>query len=375
MLGCGGDRIEKTAELPSGYAGLPMHAWDPALLREGPVEHLFFGNLFCEDKTGRLSYSKGPGDSEFCRRVVFAIGYGVRDLRKGPGFKFRSTPVFLPSAASWDNNYVETPSVAKRGNTYYLAYSAWPKLPLENKRYQIGVASLDSKNLAADLLNTAVVFKRLRKNPVIPRNNDTGSGFDRENTQEPSLVYRPDLDRFEIYYVGIRARQPLAPDQPLKDIAQLGLGRVCFNNIFNKVPCSRVVTANPVLLNTNMPDVSFYGGKYFLAYSGLNELRSARARFPYGYKKIYLRSSVNGVDWGKPTALLKRSFNSANERDGIHSASVSFGEAGAFTAAYQGWKLIPGADCIKNGRRIMLPDAAGNCQQSALLIVQGQRGR
>lgn len=371
LAGCGRDKLERTLELPSGYAGLPMQAWDPALLREGTAEHLFFGNLFCQDKAGHLSYTKDPRDKEFCGKVVFAIGYAFRDVRKGPGFTFRETPVFLPSADSWDNNYVETPSVAKRGDTYYLAYSAWPKLPLGNKRYQVGVAALESKDLAADLLVKGAVFKRLRKDPVIARGSDADSGFDRENAQEPSLIYDPRRDRFELYYVGIRAKQPLPPDARLNDIAQLALGRACFDKGFNKTPCSGA-PENLMLLNANMPEVSFQGGRYYLVYSDLNDLRKAGAGFPYGYKKIYLRTSVDGAAWDGPAALLERPFNKVNELDGVHSASLSVTEAGAFTLVYQGWGLPQNGDCLKNGARVMLPFAAGLCRQSTLVLAEGR---
>ncbi|HIF01726.1 MAG TPA: hypothetical protein EYG03_10380 [Planctomycetes bacterium] len=239
-------QFTKTRNIPAGVAGNPVMFWDPFILRDGPKVHLFFGTVFCQ-KQGRAHVSwnpENPGDCAFRDEdLFFAIGYGFLDERQGTAIQFRPTPVLYPGKpGSWDDYYVETPALVRKSDTYYLFYSAFPRAAA--KRYQIGAATLQvgsGESLEDALLRDEKTFERFSDEPIL-RPSRTGLHFDRDNTQEPSILLRNN-GQFELYYLGIRATKANSSDQigdaPLIDGSQfqeIGFGRVLLDENLQRVP-------------------------------------------------------------------------------------------------------------------------------------------
>lgn len=354
----------------SGMTNTPMNLWDPYIHEDQKGTHLFFGTLFCRLKTQyTLFYS--PGSCEI-DKSIFAIGYGFK--AKGENdFRFRSSPVLDPGAqGQWDDNYVETPSLVKVEGNYFLFYSAWNKKAW--KRYQIGVAKLESDSLNQLLLSDQK-FSRIFSIPLIAPTH-SGTDFDRENTQEPTAVWNEEKERFEVYYIGIRANQKgstlsLSPEAPLDDkfadIKEIGFGRKCFDINLRSLDCE-----NHASLSTrfddfsrldfiNMPEVKINNGQYWLFYSDLSSAGSDND-FPYGYKRTSYRTSYDGLNWSAPSIIQETLGR------GVHSPTVTFGPSG-FSVFAQSWWFINAnepKDCFEN--YFSLPHL-NECQNTSFVIL------
>jgi len=376
-------RFRKTRNIPAGVAGNPIMFWDPFILREGPKVHLFFGTVFCQ-KQGRAHVSwdpKNPGDCAFKdEELFFAIGYGFLDERQGSAIQFRPTPVLYPGKpGSWDDYYVETPALVNRAGTYFLFYSAFPKATA--KRYQIGAATLTlsgGESLEQALLSGEQTFNRFGNGPILAPGR-TGSHFDRDNTQEPSILYRN--GRFELYYLGIKATKPNS-SVPIGDAAlidgsqfqEIGFGRVLFDDKLRRIPSD---DDHRAFLSTqfqesgvtgdlvNIPQIMFHDGRYHMFYAPLDGTGPSHQNSSIAY-----RSSSDGIEWSQPKGLLQKGTGQ-EDNWGIMAPCPSI-NGGRFELVFTAWghwsKLAP-TQCLKG--RFRTPVGIGTDHQGCLSMSLG----
>lgn len=364
--------------------------WDPYVLKEGSKTHLFFGSLFCKSPAGYQLFWD-PQQPKACdlKEVIFAIGYGFKAHPQDPGYKFRSSPVLAPAApGQWDDHYIETPAVIRVEQDTYLFYSAWNQR--QWKRYQIGVARLTSPTgpLEQTLLQTDRPFQRLQPDPLLPYSGQL-QRFDRENTQEPSVVYRD--GRFELFYLGIQARnkqsqQPLG-NGPLDDSAEfesLSLGLACFDRQLQHQPCPQQLDQQPLLQTTfkqgqaqgamvNIPEVRWSEAlqRYLLFYTDF-----ATGTGPqFQGNQIAWRHSVDLKNWSAAQMALAPG---ADPEANWGLASPSFQLQGRqLELYYTGWGLHqptqpqPGA-CFQERFRTPLDPQHQRCISASLGYAQAQ---
>lgn len=347
--------------LPSGVWGHPMMTWDPDNIREGSKVHLFFASLFCK-RDGSWYFSWNPAEPAACSidEVFFSIGYAFKDEAVSDEFTFRPTPLMAPGVAgAWDDDQIETPEVIRQGSKVLLFYSSMPKNTVVPKqksaRYQIGVATIDladhnSASLEDLLLNDVQLrFQRHPANPIVPRSKLL-TRFDRENTQEPSVIYRD--GRFELFYLGIRADKrgtnlPLADDEPLLDTTadyrELGLGRICLDDHLERQACPlddgpimtmKYLASGPEGTLINMPNVYWHDNLYHLFYTAEGD-----GGDNHKGQQIFYRNSPDLVHW-TPARLVISGGENAEDNWAVHSPAVALVETPQgplFEMVYQAW--------------------------------------
>ncbi len=385
--------FNQVGSLPSGMWGRPMMAWDPDIIREGSKVHLFFASLFCL-KDNEWHYSWNPDDFKACSidKVFFSIGYGFKDESLSSEFTFRRTPLIDPGTpGAWDDDQIETPEMIQHGSKIHIFYSSMPKNPhtpgTKSARYQIGVASLDLADYAATsmedlfLNRPEVRLQRNANNPIVPRSKILDR-FDRENTQEPTVIYRN--GRFELFYLGIRANKkgtnlPLDDDESLldstADFKEFGLGRVCLDDEFRKRSCSddateidpNVSPLVPVGSFTNMPNIYWHQNLYYLFYTAAGGQGDNHQG-----EKIFFRTSPDLVTWSQETVAV--AGNESTEYNwGVHSPAVAVIDSPQgfiFEIVYQAWGVGSRGDdnpyCIKNRFRVSTNTDPTLCNSTAL---------
>ncbi len=376
-------QFRKTRNVPAGVAGNPIMFWDPFVLREGPKVHIFFGTIFGQ-RQGRAHVSWNPEDPSECafkdEELFFSIGYGFLDERQGPTIRFRPTPVIYPGkAGAWDDYYVETPSLVRKDDTYHLFYSAFPRA--KAKRYQIGAATLNLGNgesLEQTLLPGEQLFKRFGKGPILPPSR-TGSDFDRDNTQEPSILYRN--GRFELYYLGIKATKPNSSeridDLPLaagSQFQEIGFGRILLDDKLGRIPSendhqaflsTRFEKTGIVGDLVNIPQVIFHDGRYHMFYAPLDGTGP-------NHKDSYIayRSSVDGVDWSEPRRLLSKGEGQEDNWGLMAPCPSVKGEKFELVfTAWGHWSQLAPTECFKG--RFRTPVGVGTDYQGCLSMSLG----
>ena len=382
-----------TNMMASGVWGNPMMAWDPDIIREGNKVHFFFASLFCK-KDNDWYFSWNPDDFNACsiQNVSFSIGYAFKDESVSDKFVFRPTPLIeLGKIGEWDDGQIETPEVIRRGSKYFMFYSAMPKnrkTPNDKSaRYQIGVASIDLADHGGsslqDLLlkDTQIRFQKNIANPILPNSNIIDR-FDRENTQEPTVIYRD--GRFELFYTGIRAdkkgtNQPLDQDEALLDNAEfreIGLGRICLNDALSRQACPlddkplltmKFTPGGPEGTMVNMPNVYWHQNRYYLFYT-----RDGGKDDNHQGEKIYYRTTLDLINWEKENLIIAGG-ESDEDNWGVHSPAVAMidtDRGSFFEMVYQSWGVGPrGEDnpfCIKKRFRVSTNSDAKLCNSTAI---------
>lgn len=375
--------FKRIETITAGIKEKPIMFWDPYILKEGNDTHLFFGTLFCK-KGSQYNIAWNPQQPTDCqlKDVIFAIGYGYRKNGSGE-FIFRKQPVLYPGTiGSWDDNYIETPSVVKVKNKYYLFYSAWNKR--QWKRYQIGVAMLKgSGELQKELLEKNRQFKRLLAEPLLPRSS-IPHRFDRDNTQEPSVIFKDGT--FELFYIGIRASkkgkdipsgEPIG-EGPLRDsqsiFEELGFGQACFNSELKNIPCKNQLAKEALLTTTfkgdnfkgdyiNIPEIRYFNGRYYLFYTDFSTGKGPL----FKGNEIKYRTSVNLIDWSWPKLVLGPSTK-GEDNWGLSAPTFAFGD-NSIELYYSGWGLFSpskGDLCLQDRFRIALNLKHSQCVSSNL---------
>ena len=279
--------------ISSGRAGLPIIATDPAVYFDEEGYHLFYSTFFCR-RDGDHAYSFDPANPGACdiSKAFTSIAYAFSDDR-GMTWRFRQTPVVLPTESGFAAYRIETASFMRRGGTAYLVFSADGTRDGRQftARYQIGLAtlSLGTRSVRANLLDESRRFQ-LRPTPLLPYDLRPGR-FD-NNVQEPSITVGP--QGIELYYIGLGFKLPDQPlDAPGQTITNVGLGRAVLDDQLNVVSRS----ANPILGGVNITEVRYFDHSYHLfATTFGGEAHRGEA--------ISYATSTDGLRWSSPVVIL-----------------------------------------------------------------------
>jgi len=281
--------------ISSGRAGWPAVAFDPDIYVDDEGYHLFYTTLFCRAAYG-YSYSWDPANPGRCNimNAVGSIAYAFSN-DQGLTWRYRETPVVLPSDSGFDSAKIETAFVFRLGDTLYLSYSADGNRGSQKftSRYQIGLATLvlGGRSVRAAMMDDSTRFQR-RPTPWLTYDLRAGR-FD-NNVQEPSVVVRP--DGIFLYYVGLGLLLPEQPvEAPGQQITSVGLGRAEFDPDLNVISRS----ASTLLEGANITEVRYFDGAYHLFAT-----TPSPGEFHRGARLSHSRSP-DGVHWSPSTLLLE----------------------------------------------------------------------
>lgn len=279
--------------ISSGRAGLPIVATDPSVYVDDEGYHLFYSTFFCQ-RDGGHSYSWDPANPGACdiNKTFTSIAYAF-SADRGLTWRFRQTPVVLPTESGFAAYRIETSSFARRGNTAYLVFSSDGTRDgkVFTARYQIGLAtlSLGSRGVRATLLDESQRFQ-LRPTPLLSYDLRPGR-FD-NNVQEPSITVGP--QGIVLYYIGLGFKLPDQPlDAPGQGISNVGLGRAVLDDQFNVVSRS----SNPIMGGVNITEVRYFDNAYHLfATTFGGEAHRGEA--------ISYATSTDGMRWSSPVVVI-----------------------------------------------------------------------
>ena len=281
--------------ISSGRIGWPILTSDPAVYIDEEGYHLFYTTFFCRGPEGP-NYSWDPTNPTACaiNNALTSIAYAF-SADEGLTWKFRSSPLMMPSDSGFDAVKIETASVFRMGDTLYMAYCAYGNRDGRpyTSRYQVGLAQLplNGRSIRTLLLDDTVEFQRHSAEPLLAADERPGR-FD-NNVQEPSVVVRP--DGIEVFYLGLGLK---LPDQPIgvsgQGITGVAMGRAVLDRQFNVVSRS----SSPVLLGVNMPEVHYIDGAYHAFATTL-----APGEVHHGGGLNYA-VSPDGLTWSTPQEIL-----------------------------------------------------------------------
>src|SRR3989475_12785395 len=105
---------DRQPTISSGRAGRPVVAFDPAIYVDDEGYHLFYTTLFCRAAYG-YSYSWYPANPGR-RNIMNAVGSIAYAFSNDQGltWRYRETPVVLPSDSGFDSAKIETAFVFRQ---------------------------------------------------------------------------------------------------------------------------------------------------------------------------------------------------------------------------------------------------------------------
>jgi hypothetical protein len=281
--------------ISSGRLGWPILTSDPDVYVDDEGYHLFYTTFFCLGPEGR-NYSWDPTNPTACiiNNALTSIAYAF-SADKGLTWKFRSSPLMMPSDSGFDAVKIETAAVFRVADTLYMAYCAYGNRNGRpyTSRYQIGLAQLplQDRSVRAALLDGNAEFQRHSSAPLLA--SDERPGRWDNNVQEPSVVVRP--DGIELFYIGLGLK---LPDQPVgvpgQTFTGVAMGRALLDRQFQVISRSE----SPVLLGVNMPEVHYFDGAYHAFAATLTP-----GEVHHGGGLSYA-VSTDGVTWSPPRDIL-----------------------------------------------------------------------
>lgn len=184
--------------------------------------------------------------------------------------KYTENPVLTPSPGAWDSVSVANPMVAidpKTGN-YVMIYAGWND-------------SAGSKLFGLAMSKDGLKWKKYNRNPVLK----PSCTFDEDGFEGGSLIYRPDLNEWWLYYTGIKKegdvakyRTMLAVSKDLKHWEKQGV----ILNVGEAGAYDEVLAGEPAVMWT--------GTKFRMIYTAMDANRTLT---------LACATSLDGKQWNK----------------------------------------------------------------------------